>query len=224
MQSEKAAKIEYGRFIYRAGRLMEEQQVFLLDVKLTWSGYDSEMSRDAREAKDIRSFLVAIRGNQGPYSYEKISALLILFCGKEGEELVDEYQKKLKYNLRPRVMPIKRKGKRFRVKIDRELEQRSVSAGLDFRNTLATLFKCQANDFVLEDVHDGCIEFIYIVSYELAENLPTHCNLHANQREFKEHKILEIWLQRYSDYDHEIRCYSEIGYILWKLSNLPLCV
>ena len=86
---------------------MEKAQVYLPDVKVTWSGYDSEMSSDACEAKDIPSFLVAVRGNQGPYAYENIGALLILFCKKEGEELVAEYEKKLKCQLRPRVMPVK---------------------------------------------------------------------------------------------------------------------
>ena len=120
-QSEKAAKREYGEFLYRAAKLMEEREVRLPDMKVTWSGYDSEMSQDAREAKDIQSFLMAVRGNQGPYAYENIAALLILFCKKEGKKLVVEYEEKLKSKLQPRLMCVKREGKRFKVKIDREI-------------------------------------------------------------------------------------------------------
>ena len=197
-RSEKAAKIEYGRFLYCAGKLMEKAQVYLPDVKVTWSGYDSEMSCDACEAKDIPSFLMAIRGNQGPYAYENIGALLILFCEKEGEKLVEEYEKKLKCQLRPRVMPVKRTGKKFKVKIDKELGQGSRSSVLDFRNTLATLFECRAIDFLFEDIRDGCIEMIYIVPSDLTDKLRNYSNLRAKQKEFKKAKILEIWLQRYT--------------------------
>ena len=196
-QSEKAVKIEYGEFLCHAARLMEKKHVCLPDVKVTWSGYDSEMSPDACEAKDIRSFLMAVRGNQGPYAYENIAALLILFCKKEGKKLVAEYEAKLKSQLHPRVMPVKRKGKQFEVKIDRELGHESKSAALDFRNTLATLFECRATDFLLEDIRDGCIELIYVVPSELADNLQRYCNSHVRQRKFREAKIMEIWLQRY---------------------------
>ena len=194
-KSEKAVKIEYGRFLYRAGKLMEKRRVHLPDIKVTWSGYDSGMGRDACKATDIPSFLMAIRGNQGPYAYENIGGLLILFCDKEGEELVAEYEKKLKCQLHPRVMSVQRIGKRFKVKIDREFSQESKSGVLDFQNTLATLFECRTIDFILEDVHDGCIELLYVVPSELAEKLQNYCNLHVKQREFKDAKILELWLQ-----------------------------
>lgn len=192
-KSEKAAKIEYGQFLYRASKLMEKRKVDLRDVKVTWSGYDSEMSRDACEARDISSFLTAIRSNQGPYAYENISGLLILFCDEEGKQLVTEYEKKLVKHLQPRVKPVERRGKRFKVKIDREFSRENE---LDFQNTLATLFECRAVEFILEDVHDGCIELTYVIPAELAGKLKRYCGLQEKWEEFKNAKILELWLER----------------------------
>ena len=37
---------------------------------------------------------------------------------------------------------------------------------LDFRNTLAKLFKCK--DFILEDIRTGCTELTYIIPSEVA--------------------------------------------------------
>lgn len=192
-KSEKAAKIEYGQFLYRTSKLLERKKVDLCDIKVTWSGYDSEMSRDACEARDIPSFLTAIRNNQGPYAYENISGLLILFCDKEGEELVMEYEKKLVKHLHPRVKPVERKGKRFKVKIDKELSRENE---LDFQNTLATLFECRADEFILEDVRDGCIELTYVIPAEWAGKLKRYCGLQEKWEEFKNAKILELWLER----------------------------
>ena len=176
---------------------MEKKRVALSDVKLTWSGFENDMSREACEAKDIPSFLVAVRGNQGPYAYDKIAGLLTEFCDKEGNELVAEYEKKLKRQLRPRVMPVRQTGKRFRVKVDRELRQERDTEILDFRSTLAALFECTAVNFLLEDVRDGCIQLTYIIPSTLAEKL-RESNLRVRHREFKQAKILELWLERYA--------------------------
>ena len=67
---------------------MKQMQVNLPDVKLTWSGYDEEMSEEACRASDITSFLLALHGQQWPYNYGNLSGLLILFCGEEGNRLV----------------------------------------------------------------------------------------------------------------------------------------
>ena len=191
MKSEKDARIEYGRFIFRACKLMEEKQVYLPDVKLTWSAYDSEMSDEACQAKDIKTFLMAIRENQGPYAYENISGLLTLFCNHEGEELVAEYEKKLKGKLLKRVSPVKRVGKRFKVKIDKELSRENI---FNFINTLAKLFDCEPTEFILEDIRDRCIELTYIISAELAEHIQIQERLLHDK--FKDLHITTIWIER----------------------------
>ena len=191
MKSEKDARIEYGQFVFRACKLMEEKQVYLPDVKLTWSGYDSEMSDEACQAKDIKTFLMAIRENQGPYAYENISGLLTLFCDHEGEELVAEYEKKLKGKLLKRVSPVKRVGKRFKVKIDKELNRENI---FNFRNTLATLFDCEATEFILEDIRDGCIELTYIIPVKLAAHIRKQEKFIHDR--FKDLHITTLWIER----------------------------
>ena len=86
-QSEGDARKKYGQLLLDASKLFKKKKVKLPDVKLTWSGYDCEMSDEARKAKDITSFLMAIGGTQGPYAYQNIGALLVLFCKCEGEDM-----------------------------------------------------------------------------------------------------------------------------------------
>ena len=118
-------------------------------VKLAWQGFDNEMSDEARQARDIPSFLLAaLRENQGPYAYWYLSRLLILLCGEEGEKIVAVYEEKLKCLLHPRVIPTQRNGK-FIVEVYGRLEE---TKEVNFRNTLAKLFKCSPRDFILEDI------------------------------------------------------------------------
>ena len=109
------------------------------------------MSDEAHQANDIPSFLfAALREKQGPYAYWHLSCLLIEFCGEEGEKLVAEYEEKLKGLLRHRVIPTQRSGKKFIVEVDGKLD---LKKELNFRNTLAELFKCTPRDFILEDIN-----------------------------------------------------------------------
>ena len=193
-KSERAIKIEYGRFLCSASKLMEEKKVKLADVKVTWSGYDSEMSREACEAKDISSFLMAIRRSQGPYTYENIADLLKLLCNDEGEKLASEYEEKLKSKLRERVQPVCQTGKKFKVKIDKELSREDI---LDFRITLATLFNCKPEEFILEDVHEGCTELIYVIPSDIAEEIQK-CIESKEEEDFRHDNIVELWIERYN--------------------------
>ena len=149
---EETAKRKFGKLLNNASNLMKKTQVDLRYVKLAWSGFEEEMSDEAHQASDIPSFLLALRENQGPYAYRNLKSLLISFCGEEGEELVAEYEEKLKGLLHRRMIPTQRNGKKFIVKIDGRLDERKE---LDFRNTLAKLFKCSPKDFLLEDIGFG---------------------------------------------------------------------
>lgn len=190
LDSEENAKREFGGFLCRASELMEKTNVHLPNVKLTWSAYEEDMSAEACQAGDIPSFLRALRGNQGPYAYRNLSALLTLFCGKEGEKLVAEYEKKLKRRLHSRVIPTQRNGKRFKVKVDRDLNQANE---LDFRNTLAKLFKCTPKDFLLEDIRTGCTELTYIIPSEVADSIQAHIGVCSE--DFKNAKVVQLTLE-----------------------------
>ena len=187
---EEKVRQEFGQFLHRANNLMKKMQVDLADVKVTWSGYEEEMSDEACQATDIPSFLLALRGKQGPYAYGKLSALLISFCGEEGNKLVAEYEEKLKCQLRPRVIPTQRNGKKFIVEVDGRLDQ---TKELAFRNTLARLFKCKLKDFLLEDIHQGSTILTYIIPTEVAESIQAH--IAVSGEGFKNAKILQLTLE-----------------------------
>ena len=187
---EKKAKMEFGDFLRHATELMIKMKVDLPTVKVTCSGYEEEMSDEACRATDIPSFLLALRGCVGPYAYESISGLLISFCGEEGEKLVAEYEEKLECQLRPRVIPTQRNGKRFLVEVDGRLDQ---TKELDFRNTLAKLFKCLPKDFILEDIRPGSTILTYIIPAEVAESIQA-C-IAVNVEEFKNAKMLQLTLE-----------------------------
>ena len=192
---EKKAQREFGDFLGHATELMMKMEVRLPTVKVTWSGYEGEMSEEARQATDIPTFLLALslRGCVGPYAYESISGLLISFCHDEGEKLVAEYEEKLECQLRPRVIPTQRNGKRFLVEVDGRLDQ---TKELDFRNTLAKLFKCLPKDFILEDIQPGSTILTYIIPAEVAESIQAH--IAVSVEEFKNAKILQLTLEGYA--------------------------
>lgn len=188
---EQKARREFGQFLHRANDLMKKTRVHLPDVKLTWSGFEEEeMSEEACRATDIPSFLLALRGNQGPYAYGTLSGLLISFCGEEGEKLVAGYEEKLECQLRPRVIPTQRNGKRFIVEVDGKLDQ---TKELDFRNTLANLFKCSPKDFILEDIRPGSTKLTYIIPAEVAKSIQALIAVSVEQ--FKNAKILQLTLE-----------------------------
>lgn len=151
---------------------MEETQVDLLSVKLTWAGYKGGISENARQSGDIKSFLIAISESQGPYSYRGLIHLLKQFC-KDSEELVAEYEEKIRDLLvdHKRVILPRHDCTQFKVKVDGQLSKSDES---DFRITLIKLFGGEAEDFLLEDIHSGSTELIYIISSIFAESLRAH--------------------------------------------------
>ena len=154
-------------FLHRASNLMMKMKVDLVDVKVTYSGYEGEMSEEACRATDIPSFLLALRGCVGPYVYESVSGLLISFCGEEGEKLVAEYEEKLECQLRPGVIPTQRNGKILVLMMNRRLDQ---TKELDFRNDVAKILKCSPKDFILADINPGSqTQLTYIIPGEIAE-------------------------------------------------------
>ena len=187
---DEKVNIEYGEFLHHVNNLMKQMQVNLPDVKLTWSGYVEGMSEEARQASDITSFLFALHGKQGPYNYGTLSALLILFCGEKGEKLVAEYEEKLERQLRPAVIPTLRNGKRFIVKVDGKLNQ---AKELEFRNTLAKIFKHSPEDILLEDIHHGCTKLTYIIPAEIAESI--QARIPVSVEELKKAKFLQLNLE-----------------------------
>ena len=191
LDSEENATREFAEFLRCASDLMEKKKVKLCKVKLTWKAYrKGEISEEASKASDITSFLAALSGSQGPYAYRNLSALLISFCGKKGKKLVAEYETKLKIQLYPRVVPTQQDGKRFIVKVDGKLDWTDE---LDFRITLAKLFKCTPKDFILEDIRTGCTELIYIIPSEVADNILV-C-IGASVEDFRNPKILKLTME-----------------------------
>ena len=188
--SEENARRKFARFLLYASQLMEKEQVDLPSLKLTWKGYKGKISEEVRQAGDIKSFLMAISESQGPYAYRDLSDLLTLFCKEGSKEIVAEYEKELKQLLDDRVTPIRVNGMKFKVKVDRELSETNES---DFRITLAKLFECTTEDFLLEDIRSGCTELTYIVSSKFGENLQTYTAVSVE--DFRNAKILQLTLE-----------------------------
>ena len=173
-----------------AMQLMEKEQVYLPDLKLTWIGYKGKISEEAHQAGDIKSFLMAISESQGPYAYGYLSDLLALFYEEGSKKLLAEYEEELKQLLGNRVTPIRVNGMKFKVKVDRERADINES---DFRNTLARLFKCTTEEFLLEHIRSGCTELTYIISSKFGESLQTHTV--ASVEDFKNARILWLTLE-----------------------------
>ena len=188
--SEENARKKFARFLLHASQLMEKEQVDLDSLKLTWKGYKGKISEEVRQAGNIKSFLMAISESQGPYAYGYLSDLLALFCKEGSKKLLAEYEGELKQLLNDRVTPIRVNGMKFKVKVDRELTEINES---DFRNTLARLFKCTTEEFLLEDIRSGCTELMYIISSKFGESLETRIAVSAEN--FKNSRILQLTLE-----------------------------
>ena len=190
-ESEESIRTEYSSFFCHVGDLMEETQVDLPRVKLTWAGYKGGISEKAENAGDIKSFLMAISESQGPYAYRGLIHLLKRFC-KDSEELVAKYEKELKDLLLgyKRVILPRQDCMQFKVKVDGQLSESNES---DFRITLNKLFGGEAEDFLLEDIRSGCTELTYIISSIFAENLRAH--IVVSEEGLRNAKILQLTLE-----------------------------
>lgn len=188
LDSEKKATRKFGDFLCNASDLMEKMKVRLHKLKLTWKAYRrGEISEEASKAIDITSFLTAISESQGPYEYGDLSALLEKFCGEKGKKLVAEYEEGLKRQLSDRV---EQEGKKFKVKVDNDLNWTNVLA---FRITLAKLFNCAHEDFRLVDIRQGCTELTFIIPSEVADSILALITVSVE--EFKNAKILQLTLE-----------------------------
>ena len=88
------------------------------------------------------------------------------------------------------MIPTHQDGKRFIVKVDGKLDQTNE---LEFRITLAELFKCSPKDFILEDIRTGCTELMYIIPPEVADSIQACIDLFME--DFKNAKILQLTME-----------------------------
>ena len=111
----------------------------------------------------------ALSATQSPYNYSNVAFLVKAFGGKEGTKLITEYERKLKPIFEKGMKSVKVPGKtkQFQMKINVNQQWKEQEA-VEFRNTLAKLFKRQPQEFLLKYVRNGCIELTFLIPAGIA--------------------------------------------------------
>jgi len=143
---------------------LQHTQVSLDDLLFALSNVEESVPSDVRLASNLHSFMQALSATQSPYNYSNVAFLVKAFGGKEGTRLITEYERKLKPIIEKGMKSVKVPGKtkQFQVKINVNQQWKEQEA-VEFRNTLAKLFKRQPQEFFLKSIMDGCIELIFLI-------------------------------------------------------------
>ena len=161
---DKQIRQEYACFVGEAKSLLQRTKVSLDDLLLALSNVEESVPNDVRLASNLNSFMQALSATQSPYNYSNVAFLVKAFGGKEGTKLVTKYERKLKPILKKgmTLVSVPGKTKHFQVKVNVNQQWKEQEA-VDFRNTLAKLFKCDPQEFFLKSIMGGCIELTYVI-------------------------------------------------------------
>ena len=170
---DKEARGYYASFVIKVTELLQQRgiDVDLLILACSCLDKGDNLPCDIREANSIASLVRAIQKNQTWYNYGILEFFATNFGEKEGEELVESYEGKLKHNVKQRVktQEVPKEASKLVVKLDwiNYVEQDIVN----LRNMLAKVLKRDTREFVLKHVGKGCVELVYIIPSDLCESI-----------------------------------------------------
>ena len=169
---DEEAQMNYASFAIEVTELLTKRKLSVNKLILAWSFLDrSKVPQAIREAKDITSFVQALRQHQTWFNYGGLMFLATHFGGKEGKKLVKFYEGQLKHNVNERIktqeVPMKASMLTMKLNWKNYNEQDLVN----FRNTLARVLKRGPHEFVLKSVREGCVELDYIIPSDLCESI-----------------------------------------------------
>ena len=165
---DKEVRLEYAKFMTKLSKLFTKMSVSTDDILLSFSCLEDEqeISNDMRSSTDIQSFMQELSKTQAWYNFGTTARLACMFGGGKGEQLVEEYEKKLKVHLLKRItakLPKAHKAERIVVKFDEKREKFTEERITEFRCTVSKLLKLEVNEFVLVSVRDGCVELTFLL-------------------------------------------------------------
>ena len=169
---DKEARGYYASFAIKVTELLQWRgiNVNVLILACSCLNEGDDLPCDIREANSIESLVQALQKNQTWYNYGILEFFATNFGEKEGEELVESYEEKLKHNVKQRVktQEVPKEASNLVVKLNRISSDQDI---VNFRNTLAKVLKRDTCEFVLKHVRKGCIELVYIIPSDLYESI-----------------------------------------------------
>ena len=167
---DKEAQMNYARFAIEVTELLTKRKISVDRLILAWSYLHEEVPRAVCEAKDITSFVQALRRHQTWFNYGGLGYLATQFGGKEGERLVKLYEGQLGHNVKQRIKTqVPKEASTLTMKLNwKKYNDKDL---VEFRNMLARVLKHGPHEFVLKSVREGCIELVYIIPSDLCESI-----------------------------------------------------
>ena len=168
---DKEAQMNYACFAIKVTELLTKRKISVDRLILAWSYLDEEVPRAVREAKDITSFVQALRQHQTWFNYGGLGYLAMHFGGKEGERLVKFYEGQLGHNVKQRIKTQKVPKEASTLIMKLNWKKYNDQDLVNFRNMLADVLKRGPQEFVLKSVREGCVELVYIIPSDLFESI-----------------------------------------------------
>ena len=185
--------MNYASFAIEVTELLTKRKMKVNKLILAWSFLDksTEVPQAVREAKDITSFVQALRQHQNWFNYGGLMFLATRFGGKEGKKLVKLYEGQLKHNVNERIktqeVPMDASILTMKLNLRKYNDQDLVN----FRNTLARVLKRGPHEFVLKSVREGCVELDYIIPSDLCESIGS---LGVTTELSEKHRVMTIYI------------------------------
>jgi len=165
---DKEVRQEYSNFMTKLSKLFTKLSISTDDILLSFSCLedDEAISNDMRSSTNIQSFMQGLSKTQAWYNFGTTARLACMYGKAKGEQLVGEYEKKLKVHLLKRItvkLPRAHKAERIVVKFDEKREKFTEEKITELRCTISKILKLEVKEFVLVSVKDGCVELTFLL-------------------------------------------------------------
>ena len=194
---DKDVKQEYAKFMAKLLKLFIENETSTDDILLSYSCLedDHEISTDMRSSTTIQSFMQELSKTQAWYHFGTAARLACMHGEEKGEQLVKEYEKKLKVHLLKRItakLPKVHKAERIVVKFDEKRENFTEERITEFRCTLSKLLRLEMKEFVLVSVRDDCVELTFLLP---ADAVPLDLHIDTVEDYLEEWNVLSVTIK-----------------------------
>jgi len=216
---DKEARQEYSKFMTKLSKLFTKLAISIDDILLSFSCLedDQAISNDMRSSTNIQSFMQGLSKSQAWYNFGTTARLACMYGDTEGQQLVEEYEKKLKKHLLKRItakLPKAHKAERIVVKFDENREKFTEEKITEFRCTISKLLKIDVKEFVLVSVKDGCVELTFLLPSVIIPLINQNIDMVSDYLE--EWNVISVTIKRLVNHLAKINCnnisfiYSEI--------------
>ena len=187
----------YMRFMWECKELLVQKRVPVKDLRFglnTLIGSDEpELSAKLKNVDDINEFLEVLNLKMSYYHYGHLAILIDHFGKEKGNQILMEYESKLRLKLKNRIVSDPKLQKNVLcVKIDKTSKHWKEEDTEHFVFFFTNLFNKNPSDIILHDISSGCIRLVFLISDSFATSIQSSCKDARICTTLAEEKVMEL--------------------------------